>query len=281
VNADDFGLTLGVNRAIVEAHAQGIVTSATLMANSVAFDDAVASARANAQLGVGCHVVLVGGSPVLPENTIRSLVSSEDGQFCDSLPGFVLGAVSGRIDPEHIEAEACAQIRKIQQAGVAVSHIDTHKHTHVLPQVWRPLLRAARACGIRAVRNPFEPLRSAMLRGYAKMWKQYGMVKLLHPLAGHFREEVDRAEMTTTDGTIGIVATGFLDEVLLRRILGTLREGTRELVCHPGYNDADLSEIKTRLRESRAQELRLLTSPRTREVLATQGIELASYRNLR
>jgi hopanoid biosynthesis associated protein HpnK len=280
VNADDLGLTLGVNRAIGEAHAQGIVTSATLMANSAAFDDAVAMAKSHAHLGVGCHVVLVDGRPILARQNIRSLVSSAGDRFSNSLRGFALRVVTGRIDPAHIEAEATAQIRKIQHAGIAISHFDTHKHTHVLPQMLRPLLRAARSCGIRAVRNPFEPLRRSLVRGYAELWKQYVTVKLLHQLAGSFREEVAKVGMATTDGSIGIVATGFLDDVLLRRMIDALPEGTWELVCHPGYNDAGLEDIKTRLRKSRAKELNLLTSPDTLELLKKNGIQLASYRDI-
>jgi len=112
------------------------------------------------------------------------------------------------------------------------------------------------------------------------MWGQYGKVKLLQILAGRFREEVARAGMTTTDGTIGIVATGFMDEVLLRRMIDALPEGAWELVCHPGYNDAALKATKTRLRESRAEELRVLTSPNVREMLASSGVQLISYRDL-
>jgi predicted glycoside hydrolase/deacetylase ChbG (UPF0249 family) len=112
------------------------------------------------------------------------------------------------------------------------------------------------------------------------MWAKYGKVKLLHLLAGRFRDEVARAGMATTDGTIGIVATGFMDEVLLGRMIDTLPEGTWELVCHPGYNDAALKAINTRLRGSRAEELGLLTSPNTREMLVRSEIQLISYRDL-
>jgi hopanoid biosynthesis associated protein HpnK len=280
VNADDFGLTPGVNRAIVEAHAEGSVTSATLMANSAAFDNAVSLAKAQTQLGVGCHVVLVNGSPVLPRDEVRGLISSGSGRFAESLYGFALRVATGRTDAREIEAEVSAQLRKLQSASIAISHIDTHKHTHVLPQVLRPLLRAARGRGVRAVRNPFEPIRSSWLRGYTGMWGQYGKIKLLHLLAGRFREEVARAGMTTTDGTIGIVATGFMDEVLLRRMVEALPEGTWELVCHPGYNDAALKAARTRLRGSRAEELRLLTSPNVREMLARSGVGVISYRDL-
>jgi hopanoid biosynthesis associated protein HpnK len=282
VNADDFGLTRGVNRAIVEAHGNGVVSSATLMANGPAFEDAIERAKSNARLSVGCHVVLVDGLPVLGGSKTLTLSNKKahDGRFHESLSSFVLRAVSGRIDAGEIEAEATAQIRKVQATGVAVSHLDTHKHTHIFPTVLRPLLRAARACGVPAVRNPFGPLHLSILAKRPNLWKQLGKVMVLAGLCRTFRRSVSDAGMLTPDGTVGIVATGAMDDRLFRSIVDSLPEGTWELVCHPGYNDADLGSIRTRLRESRAVELRLLTSPEAREALARSGVQLISYRDL-
>jgi len=147
--------------------------------------------------------------------------------------------------------------------------------------VLRPLLQAARACGVPAVRNPFERLRISLLAGRPDLWRQFGKVSLLGWLAGQFHSEVRCAGVATCDGTIGIVATGFLDPTLLGRMLDELPEGTWEFVCHPGYNDADLNQINTRLRESRLAELQILTSEETRQLPARNGIELISYRDLR
>jgi hopanoid biosynthesis associated protein HpnK len=281
VNADDLGLTPGVNRAIAEAHRNGIVTSSTLMATGPAFGDAVTVARSVPRLTVGCHVLLVDGRPALPQQTVPDLVDrASDGQFHQALGSFAGRAAIGQIHAEQIEAEATAQIRKLQEAGITVSHVDTHKHTHILPQVLRPLLRAAAACGVRAVRNPFGPLRISLLWGHLELWRQYGRVSLLSWLAGRFRAEVRRAGMLTCNGTIGIVTTGFLDQALLNRMIDSLPDGTWELVCHPGYNDAGLDKVKTRLRESRAAELKILTSEETRKLLVRNGIELVTYRDL-
>ena len=280
VNADDFGLTRGVNRAIVEAHERGIVTSSTLMANGPAFDDAVQLTQSVPQLPVGCHVLLVDGEPVLDEKRIPSLIGKRDRQFGESLTGFAWRAIRKQLDADQIEAEVSAQIRKLQSAGIVVSHIDAHKHTHLFPGVLKPMLQAARACGVRAVRNPFGPLRFSMLAERPGLWKQFSKVKILQTLAGKFRQAVAKAGAVTTDGTVGVVATGSLDERLFRHIVETLPEGTWELVCHPGYNDADLHKIRTRLYESREIELQLLTSPKSREVLASSGVQLISYRDL-
>ena len=282
VNADDFGLTRGVNRAIAEASRDGIVTSSTLMANGQAFEDAIAYAKSASQLSVGCHLVLVDGSPVLGGRQASTLSDkrAKDGRFYDGLSAFALRAVSGRVDADEIEAEVTAQIRKLQSAGVSVSHLDTHKHTHIFPQVLRPLLRAARTCGVAAVRNPFGPVRFAILAKYPSLWKRYGQVAVLNRLGGRFRSAVADAGMLTTDGTVGIVATGAMNSSLFGTIIDSLPEGTWELVCHPGYNDADLDHIQTRLRESRAKELQVLTSPQAREMLGRSGVQLISYRDL-
>ncbi len=282
VNADDFGYTSGVNRAIVEAHSRGIVTSSTLMANGLAFLEAAQLARNLPKLSVGCHVVLTDGRPILPAANLPSLTTAAD--FRDGMATFAARAIAGRMDAGEVSAEAAAQIRKIQSAGISVSHIDTHKHTHLFPKILRPLLRAAAECGVRAIRNPFGPrlpLRSDQLFARPSLWARYVEVRILGGFAGKFREAVDREGFTTPDGTLGIVVTGALDETLFYAIARSIPEGTWEFVCHPGYNDQDLQAGKTRLRESRETELHVLTLPAARHVLEQQGIELISYRELK
>lgn len=281
INADDLGFTLGVNRAIVQAHTRGVVTSSTLMAHGAAFAEAVEFSKTVPRLSIGCHVVLIDGEPVLEPGRIPSLTDA--GRFRDGLKAFAARALTSRIDPAEIEAEASAQIHKIQSAGITISHFDTHKHTHLFPQVLRPLLRAAAACGVKAVRNPFGPrfpLRSSRLLARPNLWTRYAEVKVLSRFAGKFREAVDREGFMTPDGTLGIEVTGTLDETLFRALAESMPEGTWEFVCHPGYNDADLQTAKTRLRESRETELRVLTLPAAREVVAKAGVELISYRDL-
>ena len=281
INADDLGFTSGVNRAIVQAHTRGVVTSSTLMARGPAFTEAVELSKTFPRLSIGSHVVLIDGEPVLDPARIPSLTDA--GRFREGLKAFAARALTSRIVPAEIEAEASAQIRKIQTAGITVSHFDTHKHTHLFPQVLRPLLRAAAACGVKAVRNPFGPrfpLRSSHLLARPSLWTRYAEVKVLRRFAGKFREAVDREGFATPDGTLGIEVTGTLDETLFRALAESMPEGTWEFVCHPGYNDADLRTAKTRLRESRETELRVLTLPAAREVLAEEGVELISYREL-
>ncbi len=284
INADDFGLTAGVNRAIVEAHEHGVVTSATLMANGQAFDEATRLAQSRPRLGVGCHIVLVDGAPLLGEAGVGTLLdqrsNSGDPHFREGIARFGALALLGRLDEGEIEAEATAQIRKLQAAGITVTHLDAHKHTHLFPRVLRPLLRAAASCGVRAIRNPFERIQGSQLAASPGLWRRWIEVGILRGLARQFREAVEQAGIATPDGTLAIVATGSLNERLLRLMVENLPDGTWELVCHPGYNDTDLQGVRTRLRESREQEVRILTSSSTRDLLAANGVEIVSFREL-
>jgi predicted glycoside hydrolase/deacetylase ChbG (UPF0249 family) len=283
VNADDFGLTAGVNRAIVEAHSGGIVSSATLMANGAAFGDAVERTRAVPMLSVGCHVVLVDGAPVSAPGAVDTLLairSAEPDKFHSRLPSVAARAVFGGFDPDQLVEEIAAQIGTIQSAGIKLTHLDTHKHTHVFPEILGALLRAARICSVPAIRNPFVPaaVSATQFAGKPHLWKRYGQVRMLRSFAGQFHAKVRRAGLATPDGIVGVVETGSFTSSLLRQALTNLPEGTWELVCHPGYDDADLRTARTRLIESRDQERRLLMSDELWTFLDEHEIRLTSYR---
>jgi predicted glycoside hydrolase/deacetylase ChbG (UPF0249 family) len=256
VNADDFGMTPGVNRAIAELSAAGALTSATLMATSDCFAEAVSEARKHPALGVGCHVVLVDGTPALPGSQIPSLLgagSQDQPAFRPTLSSFVTDLLRGRISESEIEAETVAQIIRLQQLGIHVTHVDTHKHTHMFPRVLRPLLRAALHCGVKAIRNPFEPnwsLNATANAGHVRKMQ----VRLLRSQSQTFMQEVQRSGLLTTDGAIGVLATGTLDAATIRSLLAAMPDGAWELVCHPGYNDAALQQAHTRLLGSREVE---------------------------
>jgi chitin disaccharide deacetylase len=295
VNADDFGLTTGVNRAILEANTNGIVSSTTLMANGGAFGDAVLSLRAitnpeanlSSSLSVGCHVVLVDGAPVTPAEMLDTLVairSAQPEKFYSSLSAFAARATLGGFDRDQLVAEVTAQIRKIQSAGIEVTHLDSHKHAHIFPEILQAMMRAARICGVRAIRNPFVPIKSLPARqfkGKAQLWKRLGQTRLLHTFSRQFRQKIKRAGMVSPDGVIGVVETGTVEgyDSLLRETLTNLPDGTWEWVSHPGYADAELKATGTRLNESRDEERRLLMSPELRLFLEEQKISVISYRD--
>jgi predicted glycoside hydrolase/deacetylase ChbG (UPF0249 family) len=262
LNADDFGLTTGVNRAILELHRAGVLTSATLMARAAATEEAIELSLATPTLGVGCHVVLVDGDPVLsPRNDIPYLADPVDGVFqpilFHLLDWLYRKDLFGRVLVREIEAETAAQIALLQSRGLHLTHIDTHKHTHIFPAVLRPMLRAARAAGIHVVRNPFEPAWSRRATPGAP-WLRRMQVSLLRLLEPAFRRIVAEEGFSTTDGAIGVLATGSLDSTTVSSLLRNLPEGTWELVTHPGYNDRDLAQARTRLLASRETERQAL-----------------------
>jgi len=274
VNADDFGLTNGVNRAIADLHCAGVLTSATLMARAGASDAAIELARAMPSLGVGCHVVLVDGEPVSPADSISSLIDPRTGSLRISLVAFLRRLIARRIHPADMETEARAQIQRLQNSGVRLTHIDAHKHTHMFPTVLRAVLRAARACGIRAVRNPFEPAWAVAASAGAK-WGRVAEVTVLRWLQPSCARIIAEEGFASTDGTIAMVGTGVLNAAMVRSLLNRLPEGTWELVTHPGYNDADLAQVRTRLRASRETEREALMAIRE-----FPEIELISFADL-
>jgi hopanoid biosynthesis associated protein HpnK len=274
VNADDFGLTAGVNRAVVELHRAGVLTSATLMARAAATDEAIALGLANPTLGVGCHVVLVDGEPVLPAREVPTLVDRKTGQFYRTLGKFLPRLFTGRIRAAEIEAEAAAQIALLKNRGLRLTHVDTHKHTHMFPPVLRPVLRAAKAAGIGMVRNPFEPEWAVHATPRASAARA-AEVFALRKMGPYFKRLIASHGVMATDGTIAVVGTGTLDGDAVRSLLKQLPAGTWELVTHPGYNDADLATIRTRLRESRDVERNALQAIRE-----FPGVELISFAGL-
>jgi predicted glycoside hydrolase/deacetylase ChbG (UPF0249 family) len=281
INADDFGLTRGVNRAIAELHQAHALTSTTLMATGPAFDDAVAVARANRALGVGCHIVLTDGVPVSSPESIPTLLGPDRKTFRPSLIDFVQALLRGKIREDDIEREASAQIKKLQLAGIGLTHIDTHKHTHLFPAVLRPLLRLAEQHGIHAIRHPFEQSWSLAL-GHGNRIRRL-QVKLLGNLKTRFESQpqIRTDHVLTTDGTIGISATGNLYRETLHEILRSVpAEGTFELCCHPGYNDSDLDRITTRLRTHRDIERNALLAEIPKLALHPNVPQLINYGDL-
>lgn len=227
------------------------------MARAQASDEAIELARSTATLGVGCHLLLADGEPVLPAQQIPSLIDARTGHFPASVSVFLTRLLMRRIRAIEIEAEVRAQIEFMQSRGVRITHIDTHKHTHMFPTVLRSVLRAARACGIRAIRNPFEP-RWAIQATLGAPWLRLAQVSALRWLEPVCRRIIAEEGFTSTDGTAAVAGTGILDGPTLRCLLNQIPEGTWELVTHPGYNDADLAGVRTRLRSTRDTERQAL-----------------------
>ncbi len=263
LNADDFGLTPGINRAIVELHRAGVITSTTLMATGSAFEDAVALARENPMLGIGCHLVFVDGMPLSHAESIPSLLGADGKCFRPSIHDFAQATLRRTISTTELARETSMQIQRLQRAGIDVTHIDSHKHTHLFPAIAETVLHVARRCGVRAVRYPFEPEWSAAVSHDRTPFVRRLQLKLLRRFEPGFRRLIDTSDETTTAGTLGIAATGTLDQNELRELLTTLAARNEdglvyELCCHPGHVDIALGAENTRLRETREAEYRAL-----------------------
>lgn len=281
VNADDFGLTRGINRAIAELNSAGVLTSATLMANGPAFDDAVEVARTHPALAIGCHIVLTDGVPVSPPESVTTLLGHDRRSFRNRLTRFLQALITGRISSEDIAREAFAQIEKLQRAGIRTTHLDTHKHTHLFPTVSRALLEVAERTGIRAIRSPFEPDWSQSLaQGGPARRLAVRALTLLKP-AFDSAPQLHSQAVQTTDGTAAISATGSLHSGTLADLLRALPPtGTYELCCHPGYNDADLDLVTTRLRAHRDVEREALLTEVPRALARPNAPQLITYADL-
>lgn len=257
VNADDFGFTRDVNAGIVEAHTHGILTATTLMANGDAFGDAVRLAGENPTLDIGCHLVMVQGQSVAtPERPLPRTIGE-----------LVVALFRGGMDPYE---EAAAQVRKIVAAGIRPSHLDTHKHTHLLPPVLRAVARVAREYNIPWVRRPFD-FGSEPSAGMRKRVLSVAM----RAMGPGWEKALEG--LRTTDCFTGFQLTGSLDTDRLGAALSRLPEGLTEFMCHPGKLGPELRAAATRLTESREIELTALTSPATKQLIEAHGIRLVNY----
>ncbi|MBV8817830.1 MAG: ChbG/HpnK family deacetylase [Acidobacteriaceae bacterium] len=256
VNADDFGFTRDVNAGIVEAHRNGILTATTLMATGEAFEDAVRLARQTPSLDVGCHLVLV-GAPGLPANVgalMRSLLRREI----------------------RIYDELVKQIRRIMDAGIEPTHLDTHKHTHLMPPVLSAVARSSEEFHIPWVRRPFDFPAQANGIGVGKrlVSRSFGLVR------PRFQKTLSAHGCRMTDHFAGFRITGRYDAAELARLIEQLPEGSTEFMCHPGFCTDELRGAQTRLKESREQELRALTSAEVRRAIESASVKLSNYRTL-
>src|SRR6185312_552686 len=271
INADDFGYTRGVTSGIVEAHRAGVVSSTTLLANMPAFDDAVRAVReGDATLGVGVHINLVQGRPLA---RVRTLVDARTGMF-HALPALVARVLAGRADRDGLGAAREAQIAAVRAAGVNITHVDSHMHTHAIPALWHPISAAAVRAGIRAMRWPAESFRNTPLQPSR--------------LATNVLVALSWAAIRRTasplrypDHFLGISLQGGRDvERNLLRALDNLAPGTTELMMHPGRSDAELASMDNYTWQ-RENELAALTSPAVRDRLARGDIELVHFAALR
>jgi len=263
VNADDFGFTRDVNAGIIEAFREGILRATTLMANGEAFDDAVALAGENPGLDVGCHLVLVQG---------RSLARPQ--AMLPATVGELIRALAlRRLDPYR---ELRAQVERILKAGLRPAHLDTHKHTHLLPPVLEAVARLSAEFGIPWVRRPFD----FALHGVPVPWRVRAASRGMAIARGWFGTVLARNGCRSTDHFAGFQITGRFGTRELAALIRQLPEGSTELMCHPGRCTAELRAARTRLKESREAELEALKSSEVRRAIEEAGVRLTNFTEL-
>ena len=280
INADDLGLTVGVNDGIFDAHDLGVLTSASLFANAPATEDAIRRARARTSLGIGVHLALVDGTPTLPARLVPTLVA-DDGRFRQSWRPFIVACLQGRVSLGEVERELTAQIERARAAGVSPTHLDAHKHVHAYPPLFAIVARLAARFGIPVVRVPYErwSLASALGRGNdhpSVTRRQTWLNAAMWPWARRNYRVAARLGLRTPD-FVGRIDTGVLDGSALRRMLRGARAGVTELMVHPGYVDAALRRTPTRLLESRLQEVALLSRMEIRALLVGERMQLVRH----
>lgn len=276
VNADDFGRHPLINQAVAEAVDKGGLLSASLMPGEAHFADAVAIAKARPQLGVGVHLTLVDGRPVLPPEEIPSLVTSE-GKFLPDHGAFVKSFLQGKVDSQDIQKELAAQMDKVLKAGITPTHVDSHQHMHMLPGIFAQVLELAAARGIKKVRisrgiygNPFTPW-----PGIGDLVGKFG----LEALAVMGRNQAKKQGFACPGDFVGQVAGGAVTADFMRDLADKFPEGTVEVMLHPGVDNDILIGFSGWQHDYEA-ELHAVCEPAVQQRLAEQGIKLSNFRDL-
>ncbi len=273
VNADDLGIAPGVNRGILECHAVGTVTSASMMVNTPAFHEAAELVRTRApRLGVGLHLNLLGGRPL---TSARSLTDSRTGDFL-SLPSLTRRALTGQVDASDVRRECDAQLAALAAEGFIATHLDSHRHTHALPGVLPAVVASASAAGIRFVRRPLDRASAGDTAARVKAFVLHAAWRAALPGVA----PSDRALLKRAPRFCGIAMQGAHDVAeRMLALLDRLPTGVTELMLHPGYDD-DVLASQDGYRAPREREVAALISPALVKRLTRGDVQLVSFRDL-
>jgi len=279
VNADDFGLTEGINRGIVDAWRHGIVTSVSIAATGEAFEHAVGLARQH-NLDLGIHLTLIEERPLMGALRVPSLMGSNGG-MAPRFHVLLRRLVAGRVRTGEVRGELKTQIERCLAKGLVLSHLDSHQHVHVWPSLLTIAIDLAKEYSIPAIRCPrldfkIEP------RSLNGRWTavRFWLALVLSSLSRIAARRIQRTGLYTTDYLVGILATADLNEYRVGELLSRIRPGTTELVVHPGEEDAATNRAYGHWGFRWQRELEALTSQATSARIREHGIALVSYRTI-
>ena len=273
VNADDFGLTREVNAAILKSYRNGILRSASLMANGRFFDDAVGIAKSNPKLDIGVHLTLVGERPILETHKISSLVSAEK-KFHKNAFNFSIKYFSNNISLKEVKNEFTAQIEKIKDYGIKISHIDSHQDLHILPKILDIVIELANNYKIKFVRIPKERFSGYMFRDLKSLSRIAQMITV-----NHFCTIARKKISLKTDHFAGFYFGGKLSKQNLLNLINILpADGVCELMCHPGLTEDSTNYSHWKYRQ--LEEMHTLIDKEVADALMKKNIEITSFKNL-
>ncbi len=266
VTGDDFGISRGANEAILRAHKEGILTSASLMINGNAARDAIRIAKENPSLGVGLHITLVQGRSSLKPSETLGLVDQRF-QFDDNPVRAGLRYFFNRSLRQYLRQEINAQVAEFRVTGIPMDHINGHLHFHLHPTIFGLLKRHANDWGIRAMRVTEDPLMLNLRIAGGRYFYRCSRALIFGRLAGRTRTSLARRRIVQSDRVFGLLQDGRITEKYLLRLLSELWPGTYELYAHPDNDD-------------HAHETEALCSPRVRELIEQRKIQLVRYADL-
>ncbi len=278
VNADDFGMSPGINAGIIEGFEQGVLTSASIMVNAPAFEEAVELARGLQGLGIGVHLNVLRGKAVLPAAEIPSLVDPA-GRFVRSPISLCCAILRKRVDLDHLSREFSAQIELALEAGLRLTHLNSEKHVHMYPPIFARVVKLAEQYGIRAVRWTGQHPSARDVIGFNRRSYKDLLVSLCARVC---RKPLDGTGVISNDHFYGLLETGSLTAEVFRGIVTRLEDGVTEIMCHPGHVGQDLQEAfqtmgTSSLVSSRELELQTLTDPTLRAYIDAVSARLIHY----
>lgn len=270
VTADDFGAALEVNQAVEIAHRDGVLTTASLMVGAPAAADAVARARANPGLRVGLHVVLVEGRPVSPAAEVPALLGA-DGCFKTDMAGAGLSLFLRPDARRQLEVEVAAQFAAFAATGLALDHVNAHKHFHLHPTIARAILKIGRRHGLAAARLPIEP---ADVLSLAEPGGRHAAVPVVDLWARLTRASFRRAGLLAPDQVFGLRWSGAMTSRRLASLIGHLPAGLSEIYLHPA-TDGRFDGAARGYRY--AEEFAALIAPEVVEAAANSELRLGGF----
>ena len=277
INADDFGLSKGVNEGIVLAHQKGILTSTSLMANMPGFAQAVELAKQNERLGVGLHLNIVRGQPLSPANKVGSLVNKEQNFFSNIF--IILRKVwSKKMKMQEIELEFRAQIEKALENNLQISHFDSEKHTHCLPALLKIVLKLGKEYNIKRIRY---------INEYCITPRLSQSVKALFTSlsCSSMKEKIKASGISIPDRSYGICKSGRMSSPRIKKVLSKLKDGVTEIMVHPGFMTQELVDLEKEIgsyyiNKYREKELKALLDEDLKKIISDKEISLINFNQL-